>query len=321
VRGIIVAERNFYAYQIDFQKLKKSPDGKETYNNFWNYDNFKNMIDDIISRDKNDIKKIHNGWFMVLDEIKECSETVNNTEHKYMVGRFLYAEYGYVGKLRHVDTLARRDNDKNPREGEEKFVYFYIRASDGLLLLQGDTKVIRSKVESYFSEFGKEYLQTQDIYDISVSTLLRGDFLDEIKKLDSVNKIEIELAVEKTNSYENELMRVAKKQAEEFEANYATIVMQSKYKKKSLKGFEKFLEKIKPKGNAAPVKGVSNIRVIGKQDGELKRVYLSKISEKYSVNVKVDENKNLDPEDVYTKLKNTGLKRELLWREEDGEKS
>ncbi|MGG3823166.1 hypothetical protein ABEU79_15575, partial [Geobacillus thermodenitrificans] len=277
-----MAERNFYAYQIDFQKLKKSPDGKETYSDFWNYCNFKGMIDDITSRNKNDIKKVHNGWFMLLDEIKEFNEKVNNTEHKYMVGRFLYAEYGYVGKLRHVDTLAQRDHDKDPREGEERFVYFYIRASDGLLLLQGDTKVIRSKVESYFSELGKGYLQAKGIYDISVSTLLRGDFLDEVKKLDSVNKIEIELAVEKANSYENELMRVAKKQAEEFEANYATIVMQSKYKKKSLKGFEKLLEKIKPRGAVAPVKGVSNIKVIGNQDGELKRVYLSKISEKYS---------------------------------------
>ncbi|KDE46304.1 hypothetical protein DI43_15310 [Geobacillus sp. CAMR12739] len=86
MRGIIVAERNFYAYQIDFQKLKKSPDGKETYSDFWNYCNFKGMIDDITSRNKM-IKKVHNGWFMLLDEIKEFNEKVNNTEHKYMVGR------------------------------------------------------------------------------------------------------------------------------------------------------------------------------------------------------------------------------------------
>lgn len=316
-----MAERNFFAYQIDFQKIKESPDGKETYSSFWSYNNFKNMIDDIISKDKNDIKKVHNGWFMLLDEIKEVSDTVNNTEHKYMIGRFVYAEYGYVGKLRHVDTLEQRDNDKQPREGEEKFVYFYIRSSDGLLLLQGDIKVIRSKVEDYFSHLGKEYLQSHDIQDVSVSTLLRGDFLDEIKKLDIVNKIEIELAVEKTNSFENELMRMAKKQAEEFEANYATIVMQSKYKKTSLKGFERLMEKIKPKGDDRPVKGVSNVKVIGKQDGEFKRVYLSKISEKYSVNIKVNENKNLDREDVYKKIRNIGLKREQLWREEDGEES
>jgi hypothetical protein len=319
-----MVERNFYGYQIDFQEIRVNAVGEEVYRDFWNYSAFKELLEEIVDKNPNDIKQIHNGWFILLDEIKEISESykINNqgkeeeVEHKYLVGRFLYAEYGYVGKLRHVDTLAQRANNKLPREGEEKFVYFYLRESDGLLLLQGDMKVIRSKVEDYFARFGREYMENHNIYDLTISTLLRGDFLDEVKKLDEVTKIEIELAVEKTNSFENELMKRAKQQAEEFEANYATIVMQSKYKRSGLKGFDGMLEKIKPKGTTAPIKGVNNIKVLGKQEGEFKRVYLSKISEKYTLNIQVDENKNINAEDVYNKVKDIGRKRDGLWRDE-----
>ncbi|HDR7065671.1 hypothetical protein COC65_16770 [Bacillus thuringiensis] len=315
-----MAERNFYAYQLDFQKLSKVDGENEVYADFWNYNNFKELLDNMLTRHINDIRKIHNGWFMLLDEIKEHTETVKrkgkDVEHKYIVGRFLYAEYGYVGMLRHVDTMEQRENDKLPREGEERYVYFYIRASDGLLLLQGDMKLIRQKVEGYFSEIGREYLQNHEIHDLSVSTLLRGDFLDEVNNLDEVTKIEIELAVAKVTSFENELMRTAQRQAEEFEANYATVVMQSKYRNKGLKGFSGFLEKIKPKGTVQPVNGINNIKVLGKKEGDFKRVYLSKISEKYTVNVIVDDNKNIDANDMYNKVKEIGVKRVQLWRGE-----
>ncbi|MGD6845248.1 hypothetical protein ACQCVH_22350 [Bacillus infantis] len=315
-----MAERNFYGYQIDFQEIRKDENQKEYYRDFWNATHFKELVADILDNNPNDIKQIHNGWFILLDQIDEYAEKylVNGKEeeHNYLVGRFLYAEYGYVGKLRHVDTLAQRDNNKLPREGEEKFVYFYLRQSDGLLLLQGDMKVIRSKVEDYFAKFGKEYMENHDIHDLSIRTLLRGDFIDEVNRLDEVSKIEIELAVEKTNSFENELMTRARQQAKEFEANYATIIMQSKYKKDGLKKIGEYIEKIKPRGTTAPIKGVNNIKVIGKQEGEFKRVYLSKISEKYTLNVEVDEKKNIDSDDLYNKVKDVGRKREELWRDE-----
>jgi hypothetical protein len=317
-------ERNFYAYQVDFQKLDKVEDDKEVYRDFWGFQNFKEMLSGIVAKHINDLRIIHNGWFLMLDKFNEENETYKlkgkETAYKYLVGRFLYAEFGYVGGLWNVDTLARRENTKKPREGEEKFVYFFLR-EDGLLLLQGDMKVIRSKVENYFQTLGKEYMDNRNIYGVSVSTLLRGDFIDEVKKLDAVNKIEIELAVEKTSSYENEVLLTAKNQAQDFEANYATLTMQSKYKQTGLSGFEGFLNKIKPKGTKAPVGGVNNIKVIGKQDGEFKRVYLSKISEKYPVSVKVDENNNILEEDMYNKVKEMGKRRESLWREDgDGKK-
>lgn len=313
-------ERNFYAYQVDFQKLDKVEGDKEVFKDFWDFKNFSKMLTNVMSKKLNDLRIIHNGWFMLLDKFNQVNTTFKykNKEvpYNYLVGRFLYAEFGYVGELWDVDTLAKRKNTKKPREGEEKFVYFLLR-EDGLLLLQGDMKVIRSKVENYFQVMGGEYMKNRGIYDITVSTLLRGDFIDEVKKLDAVSKIEVELAVEKTSSYENEVLLTAKNQAQEFEANYATLTMQSKYKKSGLTGFEGFLNKIKPKGTKAPIGGVNNIKVIGKQDGEFKRVYLSKISEKYPVTVKVDENNNILEEEMYNKIKLIGTKRESLWREEE----
>jgi hypothetical protein len=312
-------ERNFYAYQVDFQKLDKIEGDKEVYKDFWSFKSFTEMITGIKSQNINDLRIIHNGWFLLLDKINQVNTIIKKNDkeipYNYLVGKFLYAEFGYVGGLWDVDTLARRDNTKKPREGEEKFVYFLLR-EDGLLLLQGDMKVIRSKVEDYLQTLGKEYMDNRSIYSVTVSTLLRGDFIDEVKKLDAVNKIEIELAVEKTSSYENEVLLSAKNQAQEFEANYATLTMQSKYKKTGLAGYEKLLNTIKPKGRKAPVGGVNNIKVIGKQNGEFKRVYLSKISEKYPVNVKVDENNNIIEEEMYNNIKEMGTRRESLWREE-----
>lgn len=312
-------ERNFYAYQVDFERLEKVDGDKEIYSDFWSFESFTEMITGMMSQDINDLRIIHNGWFLLLDKVKKEKSTIkengNEKPLNYLVGRFLYAEFGYVGGLWDVDTLARRDNTKKPREGEEKFVYFLVR-EDGLLLLQGDMKVIRSKVEDYLQTLGEEYMDNRNIQRVSVSTLLREDFIDEIRKLDDVNKIEIELAVEKTSSYENEVLLSARNQAKEFEANYATLTMQSKYKKTGLTGFEKLLSNIKPKGSNAPVKGVNNIKVIGKQNGEFKRVYLSKISEKYPVNVRVDENKIINEEEMYNSIKEVSKRREVLWREE-----
>jgi hypothetical protein len=316
-----MAERNIFAFQIDFQRIVK--EGKEEYyQDFWDYNIFKDLVENILERNQNDIKKIHNGWFQLLDGVKEYSDRMEplkkqrSKKLKNLGGRFLYAEYGYVGDLRHVDTLAKRKNNKGIREGEEKYVYFVVRETDGLLLLQGDMKLVRSKFEDYFRTLGKDFLENRDIINITVSTLLRGDFIDEVKKLDDVNKIEIELAVEKTTSYENEVMKLAKNQAHEFSANYATITWQSKYRNESLHGFQKFLESVKPRGTKKPIKGVSNIKVIGKQDGEYKRVYLSKISEKYPINVKLDENKVIVPSDIYSKIINLSMRRMKLWRGE-----
>ncbi|WP_144501816.1 hypothetical protein [Bacillus thuringiensis] len=311
-------EKNFYAFQLDFGKIVKDSKGNETYKEFWDYAQFKKMFESILDKDINDRKKLNNTWFMSLDQGNEFSEKIDKEgkklEHTYIVGRFLYAEYGYVGKLRHVDTMQQREHDKHPREGEEKYVYFYIRANDGLLLLQGDMKVIRSKVEEYIFNNGKEYLDSQQINNFSVSTLLRGDFLDEVKKLDEVTKIEIELAVEKTDTYENELMAVAQNHAKQVNANYATIVMQSKYKKEGMSMVDKMLSRVKPNGSTRPINGVNNIKVIGKKEGELTRVYLSKISEKHVTKVKVDDNRVIDIDDIHKQMKEVGKKREGLWR-------
>ncbi|ASB60326.1 hypothetical protein SC22_15930 [Bacillus sp. A053] len=325
-----MAEKFFHAFQVDIQKLITKKE-KEYLSDQWDSKVFIELLNSLSQRNPLDIRKTYSGWFMIIDEWfpKHVSNKVSSVQENppkrktdqenfdYIVGRFAYAEYGYVGDLRDVDTLVRRPNDKGIREGEEKFVYFYVRLSDGLLLLQGDMKVNRSKVEDYFSFIGKGFLQTKGFYDIAVRTLLRGDFLEEVKKLDAVNKIEVEIATEKPTSFENELLQETKKQALEFEANYATLSLSSKYKRgvEGMKNFESWLSKIKPKGTKAPVDGISNIKVIGKQDGDYKRVYLSKISEKYSVKVQLDDFNKIMSEKLYKAIHFVVVNRELLWRE------
>jgi hypothetical protein len=320
-----LAQRNIYAYQVDFHNIKKGKDGKDVRSEFWDYNTFVDLLEDLLEQDQKDIKLNHSGWFHLLDSVEyrtiEVKEKIEGKEtmvqKNCILGKFLYAEYGYKANYRDVDTLDSRISDKTLREGEERFVHFYI-GEDGLLLLQGSQRLVRSKFEQYFQDFGNEFFENRGINLFTVSTLLKGDFIDEVNKLDNVMKIEVELAVEKPSSYENEVMKTARDQAIEFEANYAQIVWQRKYKKSGgLKGYVPFLSKIKPKGLKKPIQGVNNIKVLGNQNGELKRVYLSKISEKYTINVELDDNNQVIEESIYDEIRGVGSRREEIWRKEN----
>jgi hypothetical protein len=320
-----LAQKNTYAYQIDFAKIKKVSKDKDVMKYYWDYDLLKRMFIELYQKDKNDIKIINSGWFYYLYYYKEYNESldvvVNGIKKKekrsFIMGKFLHAEYGSTADLRHADTLAKKKNNKGLREGEEKYVHFYV-GSDGLLLLQGDVKLSRSRFETYFDELAKDFLKNENVNAFTVNTLLREDFIDEIDKLDQVSKIELELAIEKTTNFENEVMAETRQQAQEFDANYATITWQRKYKRDgTMKGYRTMLERFKPKGSDKPIKGVNNIKVIGKQSGDYKEVYLSKISEKYPLSVKLDSNNQVVSSDMYHKMKLAAARRERLWRSSD----
>ncbi len=299
------------SYQMDLEyidTIKEKDKKKEVYKSKWDAKSFKDVMLKLYQLDKQDRKRRYSGWFMYLEDLKVSGTTS-------LSGRFRYAEYGYKGKWVHADSMEERDNDKSLREGEEQYVYFYFRLSDGLLLLQGDMKVTRSKVEDYISNIGKEKLKNSGYDNIAIRTLLREDFHKEIEKLDLVKLIEVEIQTEKTSSYENEAVIEAKRQAAEVEANYASVILRSKYRQQGLKNIGQYLEGFKPRGSKTVASGVKNIKVIGDQNGELRRVYLDKIAEKYTRDLETDENKQLKKERVHTALNGIGEMREKIWRE------
>lgn len=61
-----MAERNFYAYQIDFQKIGTIKGNRNLLSNI----DFDTMTNLIYTKDILDRKQVNKGWFMLLDEIK-----------------------------------------------------------------------------------------------------------------------------------------------------------------------------------------------------------------------------------------------------------
>lgn len=303
--------KNFYGYELDFTRINNK-NGKDEYQFIWDYQLIKDILIRCKTDDLADIKQIFGNWFLVVEDIEEINiEKENGSKTTYLAGRFVTGEYGRIGDLRNVDTMKTRKNNKQKREGEDKFIYFAIRKEDGLFLIQGDVKVSRGKVSEYLNLIGAELIKNNSYLDLDISTLLKKDFLDEIKNID-ISSVEVEIAVEKEISYENEIITAARNSAKEFEANYVKVEWLSKYKKSKMKSVPQFLENIKPRGMGKPIKGINNIKVRGKEGSEDKTIFISRLSEKHELTLEFDTNNNPLKKEAYQQLSTLISNRDIL---------
>lgn len=169
--------RNFYAYQLDLHCLEGTP-GVDTIK--WNSTIVEELLNHINSMTKQQkTLRFHDSWLMYLEHF--------SIERNYFFGRFAYAEYGTTGELVHADDLTTRPNPKHLREGETIYVYFALRKSDGLFLLQSHIKINRPRVEEYIEQLGAITLRRYDLTYLQVCTLLDNSFFDNIDALNAVN--------------------------------------------------------------------------------------------------------------------------------------
>ncbi|WP_342404239.1 hypothetical protein [Brevibacillus sp. FSL K6-2834] len=294
-----IKEKTFSAFQIDLHYIstRKQVQYDSTK---WDGQIFGDMLNRIYHLQETDkTLKFKDSWLMYLDYL-EVDEHV-------IFGRFSSAGYGTNGALVHADTLQKRPNPKNIREGEEQYTYFLIRKTDGLLLLQGHIQLNRGKVQEYFERLGRPDLVLHNLTGINVCTLVDNDFFENIKALTSVDNIFVEIT-SKEESDENSAVKLMQKQVDKLKATHIKLDFRAKYSRKGLSNVIPFINEYKDK------KGVTSIVVKGKLGLAEKSINLKESSEKYKRRIEVDRSNQPMIESVKTALVDVAGKRAALRR-------
>ncbi|PFC31692.1 hypothetical protein [Bacillus thuringiensis] len=293
----------FSAYQIDIQYIKKSDNQRaDEIKNTWDHKFMYELLTNINHIEASKKKyAVSDEWFMILNEVKE-------DEHN-IYGNFKCADYGKVADLIHADTLQSRLNPKKLREGEENLVHFLIRKKDGFMLLQYDAKLTRAKLQSYLEKLGKDVIGSSKYFSFNICTLLSLDFIEDLKKLDTVKSTLIEIT-SKTESDENEFIREMQGEMGELEATHVSLEFKARRVKEGLQAVVPFIKKFRGQ------KGVTSIKVVGDQKGAEKKININTSHETFRPQIKVDKNNNPSSEDLYDKVAIIAKGREVLKRSE-----
>jgi hypothetical protein len=292
--------KNFYAYQIDFH-YQDVTHRNEVDAIKWDERIAEEIFNHIFSLTPTaKTKKYRDSWLMYLDYL-------DSDEH-FIFGRFSSAVYGTTGELVHADNLSLRPNPKQPREGETESTYFLVRKADGLLLLQGNIRLNRPKLDEYLEQLGNPVILSNNLTFIQVCTLVDNTFFDSIRALNTVNKIEIEVTTVEAAADESDAVRALRNDAEEVQATDVQIKFEAKYQRSGLSGALSLVKKYKDQ------QGVNKIVVRGKLAGAEKVIKLDESQEKYSVKVEVDTNVQPMLSSVETALKHIVGQRSILRR-------
>lgn len=268
-----IKNRNFYAYQIDLHYLGGERGDYDSI--MWETNIVEEIFTHIYSLEvQNRTLRFHDAWLMYLDHF--------TVERNYLFGRFAYAEYGTAGDLVHADNLRVRPNPKHLREGETIYVYFAIRKSDGLLLLQSHVRINRPRFEEYVENFGERLIREHNLTFIQICTLLDSSFFDNINALTTVNRISIEVTTKQPAADENPAVLALQDEAEMTQATTVKLDFLAKYQRSGLKGAVPFVRRYKDKP------GVSKIVVKGKLAGAEKIIRMDESQEKYGRKLEVD---------------------------------
>ncbi|KYD03491.1 hypothetical protein B4102_3409 [Heyndrickxia sporothermodurans] len=299
---------SFSAYQFDLHYIKQKTKmrlgkkvSEDVYAIEWSFKFVYELLKEIFDNEAVGRKmNINDEWFMLLDDLQQ--------DDKFIYGKFKSAAYGTKNNLVHADTLESRENPKDKREGEESHTHFLIRKEDGFMLLQTtDIKMSRSKVQNYIEKYGEESIAYSKYTDINICSLVNLDLLDEIKKLDKINATVIEINA-KEKSDENEFVQDLQDEIESIQGTHVTLEFKARYSREGLGAMIPFIQKYKGQ------KGVTSIKVIGEQSGSSRSFNVDSYSERYRPTVKIDANNSPISEDVYDKIKNIGVNRDLLKR-------
>jgi hypothetical protein len=202
--------KNFFAYQIDLHYLDRT-NRNDVDAIKWDASIVEQVFQHIMSLTPAErTRRYHDSWLMYLDYL--------DIDQHYIYGRFNSAEYGTTGELVHADNLSVRPNPKLVREGETQYTYFLVRKSDGLLLLQGNVRLNRPKIDEYIEQFGKPILTSNNITFLQVCTLVDNSFFESIRSLNVVNKIQIEVMTLEQSADESAAVGALRRESEEIHA-------------------------------------------------------------------------------------------------------
>ncbi len=291
--------KNFYAYQIDLH-YQNTINGNFFDAIKWDaaiMEGLLNHINGLVPATAK-VRKYKDSWLMYLDYL--------DIDQHYIFGRFSSAVYGTTGELVHADNLQLRPNPKQVREGETESTYFLIKKADGLMLLQGNVRLNRPKVDEYIEYLGEPIITGNNLTFIQICTLVDDSFFDSIRQLNTINKLEVEVTRAEAIADENEAVRALQNDAEELCATNVKLEFAARYNRAGMIGVVDMVRKYKDQ------QGVTKIVVRGKLAGAEKVIKLNESQEKYSRRVEVDTNNQPMLTSVETALKEIANQRRSL---------
>lgn len=307
-KKLITKSISLTLFQFDFLRFDEKEDqgskNPETFQkHFWDHSIFIPISKDILAKlNSGEIINwvdSNNNLTIILDQFSEDDE--------FFKGKFILFEYGRVAPLRNKLTLEKRDNPKNTFEGEEEYVHFLIRKSDGLIILQQNQKFTRSKLLNFFNTHFLKIITDKDIFGFDISILLNNDFLMEVQKLDFIKGTQLEI-LSNIPSVENEFVSSIQNEMNEIKSNHVQLFFKARYKNRKLRNIIPFVNKYK----FSP--GVSSIKVVGQKNGIEKILNLQNSSEKIKIQPTVATDGNILTESLFYETIEVIKKKEILLR-------
>lgn len=171
-----------------------------------------------------------NEWFFFLDSI--TYDLQGGDGHTPNIrGLFKWVRLSARTALRRRRDMATRTNPKEPDESEERHTHFYIRSTDGLLLLDSQlgNVVTGQRFNNYISLMGAPIFEESFKY-TTLEKVIEKSFLDALGKFKVIKLARIRLAVDANANYsEGDGISLIQADSQAVKGDYAEIVLGKRY--------------------------------------------------------------------------------------------
>ena len=140
-------------------------------------------------------------WFFFLDSVTyDVDDRMSHVSN--IRGLFKWVRLSARTDLRRRRDMATRTNPKDPDESEERHTHFYIRVSDGLLLLDSQLAnvVTGTRFHNYISSLGAPVFEERLMY-TTMEEVIEKRFLEALGKFEVIKLARIRLAVDANANY------------------------------------------------------------------------------------------------------------------------
>jgi hypothetical protein len=291
--------RKIVAYQIDMNVIENEQVAIER----WLPEIFVNSLTNIITKPEHERVEETKDWFFYLDNVKLTDDG------KLIYGYFKSARIGSRLPLIRRSTFHERENPKYEDEGEKLTSYFAVRLSDGLFLLEKyfQNVITAHRIDNYLESQNKEYLRSNSVQNIIISPLLDPDFLRQLANFKTLSMASIKVAVERDRYGQNDAVKFLQETAVPIRANYATLQLGVRQKKKFSLSREKLIDFIR--NILADREQILAVKIEGIREGEESKIDLKGIEEKYYVRVGTNDWGEVLPEDILNHIIELGRRR------------
>ncbi|MBC6315402.1 hypothetical protein [Listeria grandensis] len=264
-------ELNFFSYELEMTSIAEGRNEEGDFvgeQDTWNKESFVNWLNRI--NEAPNAKKV---WkfhpkFMALDKVahygedNKIIEELDGDNILFSICRLKYGTIEDISNYMNFNDLEDRPSERKLSEAESKYLYFYVRYSDGLLLLQGSTLITPKKFTEYLIEVKNLLHLDREITSIRASNIFDNDFFNKLNKASTIRSLELEIKNEEINNHENKLLNQMSQGATNLKSNYFSLKWDVKYIKGGLNGVGNFIRNNFSQGKIFP-ESIKKVKVVG----------------------------------------------------------